>query len=81
VEREWIDQCIAGGYVDTFRLFEQGPGHYTWWTYRFGARSRNAGWRIDYFFVSQELKERVAKAWIESEVMGSDHCPIGLELE
>lgn len=81
VEREWIDQCIAGGYVDTFRLFEQGAGHYTWWTYRFGARSRNAGWRIDYFFVSQELKDRVANAWIESDVMGSDHCPIGLELE
>ena len=80
VEREWIDQCIAGGYVDTFRLFEQGAGHYTWWTYRFGARSRNAGWRIDYFFVSQELEDRVARAWIESDVMGSDHCPIGLEL-
>ena len=80
-EREWIDSCIAGGFVDTFRLFEQGPGHYTWWTYRFGARARNAGWRIDYFFVSQELQDRVTRAWIESEVTGSDHCPIGLEID
>jgi exodeoxyribonuclease-3 len=62
-------------------MFNQEPGHYTWWTYRFGARARNAGWRIDYFFVSEELKDRVVAAWIEPGVHGSDHCPIGLELD
>ncbi len=81
IERAWIDKFTEHGYVDTFRLFEQGPGHYSWWSYRFNARANNAGWRIDYFFVSEELKKRVASAWIESGVMGSDHCPIGLELD
>ena len=81
VEREWIDRFLAAGYQDTFRMFTSEGGHYTWWTYRFGARKRNAGWRIDYFFVSEELRDRVKNAWIESEVMGSDHCPIGLELD
>ncbi len=80
IEREWMDKFVDYGYVDTFRMFNQEPGHYTWWTYRFGARARNAGWRIDYFFVSSELRERVVNAWIEPRVMGSDHCPIGLEL-
>jgi exodeoxyribonuclease-3 len=79
-EREWIDKFLAAGYIDTFRMFVAEGGHYTWWTYRFGARKRNAGWRIDYFFVSEELRERVKNSWIESEVTGSDHCPIGLEL-
>jgi exodeoxyribonuclease-3 len=81
VERAWVDKFISTGYVDTFRLFNQEPGQYTWWTYRFGARKRNAGWRIDYFFVSSELVPNVKNAWIESEVLGSDHCPVGLELE
>jgi exodeoxyribonuclease-3 len=80
-EREWIDKFLAAGYIDTFRMFVTEGGHYTWWTYRFGARKRNAGWRIDYFFVSEELRERVTNSWIESDVMGSDHCPIGLELK
>jgi exodeoxyribonuclease-3 len=62
-------------------MFNSQPGEYTWWTYRFGARARNAGWRIDYFFVSEELVPRVKNAWIEQQVMGSDHCPIGLELD
>ncbi|MFO8032343.1 MAG: exodeoxyribonuclease III [Desulfohalobiaceae bacterium] len=79
-ERAWLDRFIEHGYIDTFRLFNQEPGHYTWWTYRFGARARNAGWRIDYFFVSEELRPYVQQAWIEPEVQGSDHCPIGLEL-
>ncbi len=79
-ERAWLDRFVQAGYVDTFRLFEQGGGHYTWWDYRFQARSRNVGWRIDYFFVSQELVPRVRRAWIADEVMGSDHCPVGLEL-
>lgn len=81
IERQWMDKFIAAGYVDTFRLFNQEPGQYTWWTYRFGARKRNAGWRIDYFFVSSELVPKVKNAWIESDVQGSDHCPVGLELD
>ncbi len=80
IERAWIDSFIAAGYVDTFRMFNDQPDQYSWWTYRFGARSRNAGWRIDYFFVSEELKPSVRRAWIEPEVLGSDHCPVGLEL-
>ena len=81
IERKWLDFFISHGYLDTFRLFNQEPGHYTWWTYRFGARARNAGWRIDYFFVSEELRDRVLAAWIEPEIHGSDHCPVGLDLD
>ncbi|GAB6061019.1 exodeoxyribonuclease III [Desulfonatronum parangueonense] len=81
IERAWMDRFVESGYVDTFRMFNDQPGQYTWWTYRFGARGRNAGWRIDYFFVSQELVPAVRRAWIEPEVMGSDHCPVGLELD
>lgn len=79
-ERAWIDKFIAAGYIDSFRLFEDGPSHYSWWSYRFNARKNNAGWRIDYFFVSEELRDNVIRAWIEPEVMGSDHCPIGIEI-
>ncbi len=79
-ERAWLDRFIGHGYVDTFRMFHPEPEHYTWWSYRFGARSRNAGWRIDYFFVSEELRHAVRDSWIESSVSGSDHCPLGLEL-
>ncbi|EPR41416.1 exodeoxyribonuclease III Xth [Desulfovibrio sp. X2] len=79
-EREWVDRFVAAGYVDTFRLFTEDGGHYTWWDYRTRARPKNIGWRIDYFFVSEELRDKVARAWIEPEVMGSDHCPVGLEL-
>ncbi|WP_243358922.1 exodeoxyribonuclease III [Fundidesulfovibrio terrae] len=81
VERAWLDTFVAAGYVDTFRMFEKDGGHYSWWDYRFQARARNVGWRIDYFFVSEELRPRVKRAWIESDVMGSDHCPVGLELD
>jgi exodeoxyribonuclease-3 len=81
IERAWLDGFTAAGYVDVFRMFEKGGGCYTWWDYRFQARARNVGWRIDYFFVSQELKDKVKRAWIASEVMGSDHCPVGLELD
>lgn len=80
-EREWMDRLVAAGYVDTFRLFTAEGGHYTWWDYLTKARERNAGWRIDYFFVSEELRPRVRRAWIEAEVTGSDHCPVGLELD
>ena len=82
IEREWIDRYIEHGYVDTFRSFHPDePDQYTWWTYRFGARKRNIGWRIDYFFVSDNFVDRVKDAFILPDVMGSDHCPIGLELD
>ncbi|MFH1496436.1 MAG: exodeoxyribonuclease III [Verrucomicrobiota bacterium] len=80
-ERANFDALVAAGFVDTFREFESGPGHYSWWTYRAGARGRNIGWRIDYFLTSSALRPRLARAWIEPHVMGSDHCPVGLELK
>lgn len=80
IERAWIDRFIGHGYVDTFRVFEKGPDNYSWWSFRANARAKNVGWRIDYFFVSEELAPRVKAAWIEPAVMGSDHCPVGLEL-
>ena len=80
-ERAWIDELVAAGYVDTFRMFQQGGEHYTWWDYVTKARERNVGWRIDYFFVSEELKGAVKYAWIEAGVYGSDHCPVGIELD
>lgn len=82
VERAWLDKLVGAGYLDTFRLINgDKPGEYSWWSYRMRARARNVGWRIDYFFVSSELKDNVKNAWIEQGVMGSDHCPIGLELQ
>ncbi len=81
VERAWLDKFVAHGYVDTFRLVHgDEPNMYSWWSYRFKARERNVGWRIDYFFVSQELAPAVTDAWIDMDVTGSDHCPVGLEL-
>jgi exodeoxyribonuclease-3 len=80
-EREWVARFIAAGYHDTFRLFTAEPGHYTWWDLKSGARARNIGWRIDYFFVSDELRARVRAAAILPHVLGSDHCPITLTLE
>jgi exodeoxyribonuclease-3 len=82
VERAWLDKFIAAGYVDSFRLIQgEKTGAYSWWSFRMKARARNIGWRIDYFFVSAELVPRVKNAWIEAEAQGSDHCPVGLELE
>jgi exodeoxyribonuclease-3 len=79
-ERAGFDACVAAGYVDTFRVFEQGGGHYSWWSPLSGARSRNIGWRIDYFLISKSLCPRLKRAFIQPEVMGSDHCPVGIEL-
>jgi exodeoxyribonuclease-3 len=79
-ERAWIDRFLASGFVDTFRMFTGEGGHYSWWDYKSRARERNVGWRIDYFFVSQNLAERVKSAFILPQVMGSDHCPVGIEL-
>lgn len=81
IEREWIDKFLANGYVDTFRMFNDQPKQYTWWSYRTKARDRNVGWRLDYFFVNEEFKDNVVDSYIMSDVMGSDHCPIGLKIE
>jgi exodeoxyribonuclease-3 len=78
-EREGIDHMLEAGFVDTFRLFTKGNGHYTWWSHFANSRARNVGWRIDYFFVSKSLKTKVKKASILPEVTGSDHCPVVLE--
>lgn len=80
-EREGIDKMIKAGFVDTFRMFTQGKGHYSWWTPWRGARDRNIGWRIDYFFVSKRLAAQVTSAQIHTEVFGSDHCPISIDLD
>jgi exodeoxyribonuclease-3 len=76
----WIDRLLQQGYVDTFRLFNDQPEQYTYWDTMTGARERNVGWRIDYFFVSEALAGSVAGAGILQEVMGSDHCPIELDI-
>ena len=81
MEREWIDKFIAHGYVDTFRRFNQEPGQYTWWDFKSGARARNVGWRLDYFFVSENMLPAVAEAFIMPDVMGSDHCPVGIVIK
>jgi exodeoxyribonuclease III len=79
-ERAWIDGFLASGFVDSLRMFNQKPGQYSWWDMKSGARARNVGWRIDYFYVSEDLKSKVKNAWISPDVMGSDHCPVALEL-
>ena len=80
-ERAWMDAFVASGFLDTFRMFNQQPGQYSWWDMKSGARARNVGWRIDYFFVSEAMRPQVRKAFILPEVVGSDHCPVGVELE
>ena len=79
-ERAWMDRLTDSGFVDTFRLFQGEGGNYTWWDIRTGARDRNIGWRLDYFFVSANMVNSVLDAAILSEVTGSDHCPISLTL-
>lgn len=80
-EREGFQNFIDAGFVDTFRLFQQGKGFYTWWSHFAKSRERNVGWRIDYFLVSAMLKKRVKEAKILPEVLGSDHCPVLLVIE
>jgi len=80
-EREWIDGFIESGFTDTFREFDSSPGKYSYWDMRTRARERNVGWRIDYFFVSDELRENLSGADIMDDVTGSDHCPIRLGLK
>lgn len=80
-ERAKMTELLADGFVDSFRaLYPDAVGAYSWWSYRFNARANNAGWRIDYFIVSERLRERIREAAIRSEVYGSDHCPVVLEL-
>jgi len=82
IEREMFSRLLDdGGLVDTFRLFTEESGHYSWWSYRAGARQRNVGWRLDYFLVSQALASKVTSATILKSVAGSDHCPVALELD
>jgi exodeoxyribonuclease III len=80
-ERAGFSAFVRSGFLDTFREFEAGGGHYTWWSQMGGARSRNIGWRLDYFLISQSLRPRLKRAFIRPAVAGSDHCPVGLELE
>ena len=75
-----MDQYVSKDYVDTFRHFCKEPDHYTWWDYKTAARARNVGWRIDYFFVTPDVLPSLKNAFILKDVMGSDHCPIGIEL-
>lgn len=80
-ERGKMTELLASGYIDTFRYFyPEKTGAYSWWSYRFKAREKNAGWRIDYYIVSERLKERLVSADIHSDVMGSDHCPVELDI-
>jgi len=79
-ERAWVSRFIAAGYTDTFRHFCKEPGHYSWWDYKTGARARDVGWRIDYFFVDNGFLPRVRTAYIMKNVPGSDHCPVALDI-
>lgn len=80
-EREGFENFLKAGFVDTFRIFTKGNGHYSWWTHWANARARNVGWRIDYFLVSDSLKNKIKSAKIHADVMGSDHCPVSIELD
>lgn len=79
-ERAWMDKLIDHGYIDTFRMFNDKPENYTWWDMKSRARDRNVGWRIDYFVVSESLRKNIKSAFILPEIMGSDHCPVGIEV-
>lgn len=81
IERSWIDKFIENGFIDSFRYINPEKIQYSWWSYRYKARERNAGWRIDYHFISQEMKEKIREANILEEVMGSDHCPVSLVID
>jgi len=80
-ERAGFGTFITSGFLDTFRQFETGGGHYTWWSPMADVRARNIGWRIDYVLISPKLRPRLKRAFIRCDVLGSDHCPVGIELE
>jgi exodeoxyribonuclease-3 len=79
-ERAWMDKLFGHGYIDTFRMFNDKPDNYTWWDMKSRARDRNVGWRIDYFIISEGLKKNIKSAFILPDIMGSDHCPVGIEV-
>ncbi|WP_024954212.1 exodeoxyribonuclease III [Sulfurospirillum arcachonense] len=82
MEREWIDKLLSHGYIDTFRhVHGDIKDRYSWWSYRASARKNNVGWRIDYFYVSDDLKDKILGAEIHDDILGSDHCPISLTLK
>lgn len=80
-ERQGFQNFLDAGLIDTFRLFTEGNGHYTWWTHWANARARNVGWRIDYFLASDSLKDRIKSASIHPDILGSDHCPVSIKLD
>ena len=79
-EREQVDKIIDLGFIDTFRQFHPKESSYSWWPYYANARARNLGWRIDYVFASKQFFPKIKKAFILKNVMGSDHCPVGMEI-
>ncbi len=81
VEIDGFDQLLQGGFIDTFRHFYPEEVKYSWWNYKYNARARNVGWRIDYFLVSQQLKDQIKDSQIYNEYLGSDHCPVGVKIE
>jgi len=80
-ERKGFDNIVGKGFIDTFREFNKEPDQYSWWSYRFNSRAKNIGWRIDYFLISPDLRKQLKDAFIMPEVMGSDHCPVGIVLK
>lgn len=81
IEREWIDKFLENGFIDAFRNLFPDEEVYTWWTYRFGARARNIGWRLDYYLVTEEIYKHTKDMIIHTDVMGSDHCPVTILLD
>ncbi|MBX4261708.1 exodeoxyribonuclease III [Clostridium estertheticum] len=81
IERAWMDKFISHGYVDTFRYLHEEEVKYSWWSYRFKAREKNAGWRLDYFFITEDLLSELKEATILNDVVGSDHCPVSIILQ
>ena len=80
-ERADFGAIVESGFIDTFREFTQGNGHYSWWSFRANARARNVGWRIDYFLISESLRPQLVSAEILADIMGSDHCPVTMDLK
>ena len=80
-ERDWIDNFIKDGFVDSFRIFNNSPHNYSWWSYRANSRNNNKGWRIDYLLAAEKLKKNIIQSYILNDVVHSDHCPIGLNLK
>jgi exodeoxyribonuclease-3 len=78
VERKWMDKFVDHGFIDTFRQFRKEPGNYTWWDMKTRARERNVGWRLDYFFATENIMPTISEAFIMPEIIGSDHCPVGI---